>query len=82
MRRVKFATQVKFVFGKLRIHKIIIKNRVKAVFNYDKAKSDDAKTKNFFLKSPIKSIILIRSKIIFKLFLKRVLTMGICCVKM
>ena len=41
-----------------------------------------AKIKNFFLKSPIKSVVLIRSKIILKLFLKRVLTMGICCVKM
>ena len=37
--------------------------------------------KNFFLKSPIKSVVLIHSKIILKLFLKRVLTMGIRCVK-
>ena len=79
---MKIAAQVKFAFGKLRIHKIIIKNRVKAVFAYDKAKFAGTIFKNFFLKSPIKSIILIRSKIILKLFLKRVLTMGICCVKM
>ena len=40
-----------------------------------------AKIKNFFLKSQIKSVVLIRSKIILKLFLKMVLTMGIRCVK-
>ena len=40
-----------------------------------------AKIKNFFLKSPIKRLVLIRLKFILKLFLKRVLTMGISCAK-
>ena len=51
------------------------------MFNYDKAKYDDAKIKNFFSKSPIKRLFLIRLKFVLKLFLKRVLTTGISCVK-
>ena len=50
LRQVKFAAQVKFAFCKLRIHKIIIKNRVKAVFNYDKAKFAGTIFKKHFLK--------------------------------
>ena len=61
--------------------KYIVKNRVKAVFNYDKAKYDDAKIKNFFSKSPIKGLFLIRLNFVLKFFLKRVLTRGISCVK-
>lgn len=63
LRRVKFATQVMFAmqvkfalrqvmfaFDKLRIHKIIIKNRVKAVFACDKAKFAGTIFKKHFLK--------------------------------
>ena len=51
LRQVKFALrQVKFAFCKLRIHKIIIKNRVKAVFAYDKAKFAGTIFKKLFLK--------------------------------
>ncbi len=39
-----------FAFDKLRIHKIIIKNRVKAVFAYDKAKFAGMIFKKLFLK--------------------------------